>query len=260
MSQGKILFASFADKPNGVVPFSGKGHVLGETNNSPSSGKLTTSRAINKTQDLLSQDHSAKGVRPNSKIEVKFEQNGSRKKTSLVSPVLNTSHQNVLSNYFPRASVASQKAFRSVTGSPTKSATVGDISKNSLSSSSQRRTSSSKVALRNSLKAIESTSVTATQDASGSENEFPSKRRRLEDKTVFDNFFLTKEKTHRGGDDPERSSHPVAAAQKSSSSSSQSKMVDCPVCQNEVLESQINEHLDLCLEDDSIKAKSRKNL
>ncbi|KAM7049841.1 DNA-dependent metalloprotease SPRTN isoform 3-T4 [Molossus nigricans] len=153
----KLAAAEKKDKPNGVVPFSGKGHVLGES--SPSSGKL-------KTQDLLSQDHSAKGVRLNSKIEVKFEQNGSRKKTSLVSPVLNTSHQNVLSNYFPRASVANQKAFRNVTGSPKNSTEIGDINKNSLSSSSPRRTSSSKIALRNSLKAIESTSVTASQNAS----------------------------------------------------------------------------------------------
>ncbi|KAM7049840.1 DNA-dependent metalloprotease SPRTN isoform 2-T3 [Molossus nigricans] len=247
----KLAAAEKKDKPNGVVPFSGKGHVLGES--SPSSGKL-------KTQDLLSQDHSAKGVRLNSKIEVKFEQNGSRKKTSLVSPVLNTSHQNVLSNYFPRASVANQKAFRNVTGSPKNSTEIGDINKNSLSSSSPRRTSSSKIALRNSLKAIESTSVTASQNASGSEYEFPSKRRRLEDKTVFDNFFIQKERTQSGGNDLKCSSLPVAATQNSSSSSSQSKMVNCPVCKNEVLESQINEHLDLCLEDDSIKVKSGKYL
>nr|KAF6400042.1 SprT-like N-terminal domain [Molossus molossus] len=247
----KLAAAEKKDKPNGVVPFSGKGHVLGES--SPSSGKL-------KTQDLLSQDHSAKGVRLNSKIEVKFEQNGSRKKTSLVSPVLNTSHQNVLSNYFPRASVANQKAFRNVTGSPKNSTEIGDINKNSLSSSSPRRTSSSKIALRNSLKAIESTSVTASQNAGGSEYEFPSKRRRLEDKTVFDNFFIQKEKTQSGGNDLKCSSLPVAATQNSSSSSGQSKMVNCPVCKNEVLESQINEHLDLCLEDDSIKVKSGKNL
>ncbi|KAM8817641.1 DNA-dependent metalloprotease SPRTN isoform 2-T2 [Rhynchonycteris naso] len=256
----KLTATENKDKPNQVVPFSGKGHILGETNNSPPSGKLTTSCAVNKTQDLFIQDHSTTAVGPNSKIEVNFEQNGSRKKTSLVSPVLNTSHQNVLSNYFPRVLVANQKAFRSVTGSPTKNLTVGDISKNSISSSSQRRTSSSKVALRNSLKAVEPTSVAASHGASGSENEFPSKRPRLEDKTGFDNFFIKKEKIQCDDNNPTCSSCPATATQDSSSSSSQSKRVNCPVCQSEVLESQINEHLDLCLEDDGTKVKARKNL
>ncbi|XP_072612086.1 DNA-dependent metalloprotease SPRTN isoform X3 [Vulpes vulpes] len=239
-----------------LIPFSGKGYVLGETSNSPSSGKFVTSYAINKTQDLLSHDHSAKALRPNSKIEVKFEQNGSSKKTPLVSPILTASHQNVLSNYFPRVSVANQKTFRSVNGSPTKSLTAGDITKNSISSGSHKRVTSSKISLRNSLKAPESTSVTAPQDVSGPEEKLPSKRPRLEDKTVFDNFFIKKEQVQSGGNDPKWSSHPTAATQNSSSASSQNRMVDCPVCQNEVLESQINEHLDWCLEGGSINVKS----
>uniref|UniRef100_A0A2K6EZQ8 DNA-dependent metalloprotease SPRTN n=1 Tax=Propithecus coquereli TaxID=379532 RepID=A0A2K6EZQ8_PROCO len=233
-----------------LIPFSGKGYILGETSNLPSSGKLISSQAINKTQELLSQDHSANTLRPNSKTEVKFEQNGSSKKTShLVSPVLNTSHQNVLSNYFPRVSAANQKAFRSVNGSsPTTSLTVGDITKNSVSSSSQRRVTSSKISLKNSLKAMESTSVTAPQELSGSEDKFPNKRPRLEDKTVSDNFFIEKEKIRSDGNDPKCSSRPITTTQNSSNSCSQSKMVNCPVCQNKVLESQINEHLDSCLE------------
>ncbi|XP_022379402.1 sprT-like domain-containing protein Spartan [Enhydra lutris kenyoni] len=249
------------DKPNRgetqlLIPFSGKGYVLGERSSSPSSGKFVAPYTINKTQDLLGQDHSAKALRPSSKIEVKFEHNGSSKKTPLVSPVLTTSHQNVLSNYFPTVSVASQKAFRSVSGSPTKSLTVGDIPKNSVSSGSQRRVTSSKISLRNSLKAPESTSLTAPPDASGPEEKFPSKRPRLEDKTVFDKFFIKREQVQSGGNGPEWWSHPTAATPSPSSPASCLRMVDCPVCQNEVLESQINEHLDRCLEGDSIKVKS----
>lgn len=262
----KIFFAFFADKPNRgeaqlVIPFSGKGYVLGEASNLPSPGKLITSHAINKTQDLLNQNHSANAVRPNSKIKVKFEKNGSSKNSHLVSPAVNNSHQNVLSNYFPRVSVANQKAFRGVNGSPRKSETVGNIPKNSVSSSSQRRVSSSKISLRNSSKVMESTSVTPSWDVSGSEDTFPNKRPRLEDKTVFDNFFIKKEQIESSGNDPKYSSYPTTTTQNSSSSSSQSKMVTCPVCHNEVLESQINEHLDWCLEGDSIKVKSwRKSL
>ncbi|XP_024103752.1 DNA-dependent metalloprotease SPRTN isoform X2 [Pongo abelii] len=245
------------DKPNKgeaqlVIPFSGKGYVLGETSNLPSPGKLITSHAINKTQDLLNQNHSANAVRPNSKIKVKFEQNDSSKNSHLVSPAVSNSHQSVLSNYFPRVSVASQKAFRGGNGSPRISVTVGNIPKNSVSSSSQRRVSSSKISLRNSSKVMESASVMPSQDVSGSEDTFQNKRPRLEDKTVFDNFFIKKEQIKSSGNDPKYS---TTTAQNSSSSSSQSKMVNCPVCQNEVLESQINEHLDWCLEGDSIKVK-----
>ncbi|XP_004691191.1 PREDICTED: sprT-like domain-containing protein Spartan [Condylura cristata] len=240
-----------------LIPFSGKGYVLGETSNSLSPGKFTTSHAANKTQDLLSQDHSASALRANSKTEGKFEQSSSSKKTShLVSPVLNSSHQNVLSNYFPRVSVANQKAFRSVNGSPTNNVAVTDITKNTISSSSQRRVTASKVALRNSLKAVEPTSVTPSQDVSGPEERFPIKRPRRDDKTIIDNFFIKKEQISSGGSDPKCSSHPVATAQNSSSSSSQGRMVTCPVCHSEVIESQINEHLDWCLAGDSINVKS----
>ncbi|KAG8516631.1 SprT-like domain-containing protein Spartan [Galemys pyrenaicus] len=240
-----------------LIPFSGKGYVLGETSNYLPSEKFITSHVVNKTQDLLSQEHSASALRPNSKTEGKFEQNGSSKKNShLVSPILSNSHQNVLSNYFPRVSVANQKPFRSVNGSPTNKITLADITKNTISSSSQRRVTSSKIALRNSLKAVESTSVTTSQDVNGPEERFPSKRPRQEDRTVFDNFFIKKEQIQSSGTDPKCSSHPVATTQNSSSSSSQSRMVTCPVCQNEVVESQINEHLDWCLAGDNIKVKS----
>lgn len=238
-----------------LIPFSGKGYVLGKTSNSPSSGKLI-SNAFNKTQGRLSQDHSGNAVTPNSKLEVKLEQNGSNKKSHLISPVLNANHQSVLNNYFFKVSVANPKAFRNVSGSPIKSLTVGDATKNSSSSSSQRMATSSNMPLRNSLKAVESASVTASQVVSGPEDKVPNKRPRLEDKTVFDNFFIKKRKIQSGGSDQKCSSSPTTTTQNSSSSSSQSKMVNCPVCHNEVLNSEINEHLDWCLEDDSMKVKN----
>uniref|UniRef100_A0A8D0LLX7 DNA-dependent metalloprotease SPRTN n=1 Tax=Sus scrofa TaxID=9823 RepID=A0A8D0LLX7_PIG len=244
------------DKPNRsktqlLIPFSGKGYVLGETSNSPSSGKWITSHAVNKTQDLFSQDQSANALRSNSKTAVKFEQNGSSKKTSLVPSVPSSKHQNVLSNYFPRVSVANQKAFRSVAGSPAKSLTVGDITKNSAPSSSQRRVTSSKVSLRESFKAVESTSVTVPPG-----DQCPGKRPRLEDRAAFDNFFIKKNQIQSGGNDPKCPSHLPAATPNPSSSSSWSRTVNCPVCQSEVLEFHINEHLDRCLEGDSTQGKS----
>ncbi|XP_004712229.1 DNA-dependent metalloprotease SPRTN isoform X1 [Echinops telfairi] len=255
-----VSAANSKDKPSRgetqlLIPFTGKGYVLGETSSSLSPRKFITSHAINKTQDLLSQDSSVNALRQNSKIEAKFEQNSLSKKP-LVPTVLNNHHQNVLSNYFPRVSVANQKAFRSVNGSPTKSLPVGNIYKNSFSSGSQRRATSPKVSSRNPLKVMESTSLTASQNDDGSDDKFPNKRPRLEDRTVFDRFFIKKEQIQ-GGNDSKGNSHSTTSAQNSSSSSGQNKMVHCPVCQKEVLESKINEHLDCCLESgESIRIES----
>ncbi|XP_062938838.1 DNA-dependent metalloprotease SPRTN isoform X2 [Cynocephalus volans] len=236
------------------TPFSGKGHVLRETSSSSSSGRLITSHATNKTQDLLSRDHSANALRPNSKIEVKFEQNGSSKKTwHPASPVPNASHQNVLSNYFPRVSAANQKALQSVGSSPVKSLAASDVAKSSVASSSQRRATSSKTSLRNSLKAAELTSLTTSQNKGGAEGKLPSKRPRLEDKTVLDNFFIEKEQIQSGSDGPQCSARP---AQQPCSPPRPSKLVRCPVCQSEVPKSHINEHLDWCLERGVIKVNS----
>lgn len=245
---GKDLISSTEnkDKPQRsetqlLIPFSGKGYVLGKTSNLPSSGKFITD-AINETPNLLRQDHSVKAVRPGSKAEVKFEYNGPSK--------------NVLSNYFPIVSVANQKAFKNVNGSPLKTTTVDDITKTSVSTDSQGRVTSSKIPVRNPLKATGLTSVTASPAVSGHEDKRPCKRVKLEDKTVFDSFFIKREQLKNAGNHPICSSYPVSTIQNSSASSSQSKMVLCPVCQNEVLETQINEHLDCCLEADVIEVKS----
>lgn len=218
-----------------------------------SSGKLPRSRAI-KTQDPLGQDPSAGAGRRKSKTEAKSEPNG-----QAVSPVLNPTRQSVVSNYFPRAPAASHQAFRSVGGCPTKGAAAGDTSKSSASSASQRRTSSSKAALRNSVKAGESAPGAAAQGRSRAEAEPPRKQRRLEDKTVFDKFFINKERSPTGGGDAKGSAHPAAAPQSSGSSTGPIKMVPCPVCQQQVPRPQINEHLDWCLESDHSEVK-RRNL
>ncbi|XP_029787167.1 sprT-like domain-containing protein Spartan [Suricata suricatta] len=239
-----------------LIPFSGQGHVLGDTSNSPPPGRLGASHTVCKTQDLLGQDQSAEALRQKSKTEVKSEQNDSSKKTSLVSPVLTAGHQNVISNYFLRVSAVNQKAFGSVSGTPTKSGTVGDIPQNSVSSRSHRRVTSSKKPRRDSLKAPESTSVTVPPDGSEPEERVPSKRARLEDKAVFDHFFVKKEQIDDGASDPTGSSRSPAEAQSCGGSARESRAVHCPVCQTQVLESQINEHLDRCLEGDSISVKS----
>lgn len=245
MGSGKTVICSVADKTNGVVPFSGRGHVLGETSNLPSSGKTPTPSAVNKTQEPLGQDHPARAGRWKPKTEVKFEQNGSRKKT--VSPALNASRQSTVSSYFPRAAAATRKAFRSASGAPAESAAAGDAGESAACSAAQRRPSS-KAALRNAPSAS-----AASQGRGWADTGPPSKQRRLEDKTVFDKFFIKTDQVPSGGGDP----RPAAAAPTPGSPASQSPTVACPVCQDEVLESLINAHLDLCLEGDGSQVKSR---
>ncbi|ELW68154.1 sprT-like domain-containing protein Spartan [Tupaia chinensis] len=227
-----------------LIPFSGKGYVLGEASSLPSSGKLVTSRAVTKTPDLSERQSAAAG-RPCAKAGGEFEQNVSSKKPHLASPFLNTGHQSVLSSYFPRVPVASQKAFRGASGSPTESLPMGDVTRNAVSASSQRRVTASKVSLRNSSKAVESTPLAAPQDASASGDTVPRKRARLGDTAGLGRFFIQKEPAA-GGGDPERGPWPDPGPP-GASGGGHHRLVCCPVCQREVHEGCINEHLDGCL-------------
>lgn len=270
----KSCLFSFADKlckgeAQPLIPFSGKGYVLGDTSSCPLPGKLSTSYMVNEAKGLSNQDHSASGLILDSNIEVKCEQNGfPSKRPHLVSPVPTASHQSVLSSYFPRVSVANQKAFRNVNGSPVKSGTIGDGTKHSASSGSQRKVPPSRASLRNATKVMASASATVSsatvtpstisQEESTSEDQFPNKRLRLEDRTALDNII--KEQTHSGGGDLQNNSRPPATStvRSSSSSCSQRRLVNCPVCQNVVLESGINEHLDRCLEGNKTNLRPRR--
>lgn len=246
-----------------LIPFSGKGYVLGDTSTCPSAGKLNTSHMVNDTKGLSGQDHSASGLKLDSNVEVKCEQNGlPNKKPHLVTPLPTASHQSVLSSYFPRVSVANQKAFRNVNGSPVKSGTM-DGTKHSASAGAQRKVPPSRASLRNSSKVTAPASATVTSAAgtsaaisreeSGSEDQFLNKRPRLEDRTALNNI---KEQTQSGGD-LEDSSWPTAISTPRSSGG-QRRLVNCPVCQGVVLESQINEHLDRCLEGSKTNLRPRR--
>lgn len=246
-----------------LIPFSGKGYVLGDASTCPSAGKLNTSYMVNEAKGLSSQDHSVSGLRLNSSAEVRCEQNCLPKKPHLVSPLPTASHQSVLSSYFPRVSVANQKAFRNVNGSPVKNGTTGDGTKRPASGGSQRKVPPSRASLRNTSKvtapasatvtSAAGTSATISREESGSEDQFLNKRPRLEDRTALDTI---KEQTQSGGD-LQSSSQPTAASTPQSLSS-QRRLVNCPVCQGVVVESQINEHLDRCLEGNKTNLRPRR--
>ncbi|XP_036609197.1 sprT-like domain-containing protein Spartan [Trichosurus vulpecula] len=89
-----------------------------------------------------------------------------------------------------------------------------------------------------------------SQGINSSEDKLPNKRPKIENKTAFANFFIKKEQTnsiYTSGSSSKHSSFLVTSSQNSSSLISHKKAVSCPVCQTQVLETEINEHLDSCL-------------
>ncbi|XP_007507917.2 DNA-dependent metalloprotease SPRTN [Monodelphis domestica] len=90
----------------------------------------------------------------------------------------------------------------------------------------------------------------SSQRINSSEDKLPNKRPKIENKTAFANFFIKKEQINSmctNGNGTNCSSFPVTSSQNSSNLISHKKGVSCPVCQTQVLEAQINEHLDSCL-------------
>ncbi|XP_072503581.1 DNA-dependent metalloprotease SPRTN [Notamacropus eugenii] len=90
----------------------------------------------------------------------------------------------------------------------------------------------------------------SSRGINSSEDKLANKRPKVENKTDFANFFIKKKHVNNictNGNDSKCSSFPVTSSQNSSSLISHKKAVSCPVCQAQVLETEINEHLDSCL-------------
>ncbi|XP_027726571.1 sprT-like domain-containing protein Spartan [Vombatus ursinus] len=90
----------------------------------------------------------------------------------------------------------------------------------------------------------------SSRGINSSEDELSNKRPKVENKTAFANFFIKKEQMNNictSENGSKCSSFPVTSSQNSSSLISHKKAVSCPVCQTQVLETEINEHLDSCL-------------
>ncbi|XP_068920978.1 DNA-dependent metalloprotease SPRTN [Petaurus breviceps papuanus] len=109
--------------------------------------------------------------------------------------------------------------------------------------------------LPNPLDATRSTHKTqlksnSSQEINSSEDKLPNKRPKVENKTAFANFFIKNEQVNgicTSSNGSKCSSFPVTSSQNSSSLINHKKAVSCPVCQAQVLEIEINEHLDSCL-------------
>lgn len=222
-----------------IIPFSGKGYILGGKR-SESSLEGAVSPSI-KTRELIqSQYHSPAGSsRSNPKNETKFEQNISC--TTISSPFSQSDSEKSFASSitFPRFSVANHKAYTNVNGSPVKNASL--IGKRSESNSTKAPTDTSHKGTPETTISISATmtprSQSPSQRNSNTHNGGPAKRARMEDSVMFVNYFVKK------GELKETSKPAISET----STNDQNRNVCCPVCQSEVLETKINEHLDLCL-------------
>ncbi|NXO00188.1 SPRTN protein, partial [Rhinopomastus cyanomelas] len=227
---------------NSVVPFSGKGYRLGDGNSRVSIKTTDSSSCVRNSETSGSQHHSR--AIPIPKNEIKFEKSP---RSGILFP-LNTGDVSEKINLaskreFPKLSVANTKAYKNLSGSPVKIARVAE-----------EKSTQGSANCKKPLKQLCFEQTVATQVAA--EKKIPKSPSiqqqwpKTEDRTTFENYFIK-----RGSTDVTSSvktpmkpkAQPTVPSASSSTAVRPDEKVRCPVCQTEVLESKINEHLDACL-------------
>ncbi|XP_073194165.1 DNA-dependent metalloprotease SPRTN isoform X2 [Lepidochelys kempii] len=239
-----------------LIPFSGKGYQLGGAG-LWSSERHKSSNSIKGREIPSPQCYSAAGTaRSVPKNELKFEPNTFS--TSISHPVFTdrSNHKNsfALNHKFPKISVANTKAYRNVDGSPVKISPVngGNLNQSPTNAKSVFP-SSNETPKQTSFEQAETTLrswVSSQGNSSFESGGIPQKRPKTEDKSAFVNYFIKRESTDgtsRTNTPIKNNAEPTVSSESCSSAVSQNKKVSCPVCQTEVLETKINEHLDSCL-------------
>ncbi|XP_074846284.1 DNA-dependent metalloprotease SPRTN [Carettochelys insculpta] len=240
-----------------LIPFSGKGYQLGGTGLWSSKTHTSSNTSIKDRETPSPQCYSAAGTaRPVLKNELKFEPHTFS--TSISRPVFtpNTNDKNsfALSQKFPKISVANTKAYRNVDGSPVKMSPVDGGKLNQSPTNAKLDSPCFNETPKRACFEQDDTSPRAqisSQGNSSFENAGkPQKRPKMEDKTAFANYFIKRDSTGgtcRTSTPAKSNAQPTVSSENCSSAVSQEKKVSCPVCQTEVLETKINEHLDSCL-------------
>ncbi|XP_029890448.1 DNA-dependent metalloprotease SPRTN [Aquila chrysaetos chrysaetos] len=240
--------AQMRDTQN-LMPFSGKGYQLGGGESGLSEKNTNSSSSVRNSETPGSQHRSAVRTIPIPKNEIKFEKSP---RSGIFFPLYTDDASEKINlaskREFPKLSVADTKAYKNVSGSPVKIARVMEEKSNQGSANGKRV-----IPLHNRpLKQICFEQTTAAQVASekkSSESTNTLQRwPKMEDKTAFENYFIKKESTALSINTPMKTKAESTVSSASSSTAvRQDEKVSCPVCQTEVLESKINEHLDSCL-------------
>ncbi|NXM30937.1 SPRTN protein, partial [Oxyruncus cristatus] len=233
-----------------LMPFSGMGYRLGGGDSVLSEKDTNASSSIGNSEAHGSQHHSAVRIRPIPKNEIKFEKLTHSGIFSLQPDDESEKIDLGLKRDFPKPSVANTEDYENDRGLPARMARVRELKSNQGSANNKRALPSPDRPPK--LICLEQT--TTAQVASEKKSleciNTPQRWPKMEDKTAFEKYFIKK-----GGTDVTSSINTTmktkAEFTQSSASSSnpvrQDKNVSCPVCEAQVLESKINEHLDSCL-------------
>ncbi|NXF55266.1 SPRTN protein, partial [Oceanites oceanicus] len=234
-----------------LMPFSGKGYRLGGGGSGLSEKNTNSSSSVRNSETPGSQHCSTLHTIPIPKNEIKFEKSP---RNGIFFPFYtdDTSEKINLASKreFPKPSVANTKAYKNVSGSPVKIARVMEEKSNQGSAHGKRVMPLYNRAPKQ-ICFEQTTAAQVTPEKKGSEctntlQQWP----KMEDKTAFENYFIKKGSTdvalHINTPMKTKAESTVSSAS-SSAAVSQDTKVSCPVCQTEVLESKINEHLDSCL-------------
>ncbi|NWS95906.1 SPRTN protein, partial [Mionectes macconnelli] len=220
-----------------LMPFSGMGYRLGGGDSVLSEKDTNASSSIGNSQAHCSQHRSP--VRPIPKNEIKFEKLPRNGIFPLHTDDDSEKINLALKHEFPKPSNAED--YENDSGVPARMAHIRELKSNQGSANNKRALPSPdrppKQICLEQKKSLECINT-------------PQRWPKMEDKTAFEKYFLKK-----GGSDVTLSINtPVKTkaefTQSSASSGNsvrQDKNVSCPVCEAEVLESKINEHLDSCL-------------
>ncbi|NXN20008.1 SPRTN protein, partial [Indicator maculatus] len=229
-----------------LTPFSGKGYRLGGGNSGLSEKSTNSSISVSNTETPAVEHRSVRTV-PIPKNEIKFEKSP---RSGIFFPLFTDDASEKINlaskREFPKPSVASTKAYRNVDGSPVKIARVTEEKSNQDSVNSKRVTVPPKqICLQ-----WTTTGQVAAEKKSSECTNTPHRWPKMEDKTAFENYFLKKGSSDvsLSIDSPMKTSAEFTVSSANcSTAAKQDKKVSCPVCQTEVLEPKINEHLDSCL-------------
>lgn len=229
-----------------LMPFSGTGYRLGGGDGVLSEKNTNTSSSIGNSEAHGSLHHSAVRTIPVPKNEIKREKlphsgifplrtSGASEKTNLA-----------VKREFPKPSAAYTEDDENDRGLPARMARVTEGTSSQGSPADKRAVPSSNWSPKQICLEQTPTAQGASEKRSlecvNTLQRWPKK----EDKTAFEKYFIKK-----GGTDVTTTMRNRAEFTQSSASPSnpvrQDRKVSCPVCETEVLESKINEHLDSCL-------------
>ncbi|NWH57685.1 SPRTN protein, partial [Geococcyx californianus] len=233
------------------VPFSGTGYRLGGGDCGPLRKSTDSSSSVRNSETPGSQHHSAVKTILTPKNEIKFEKSP---RSGIFFPLYTDDASKKINlaskREFPKLSVANTKAYKNVSGSPVKIARATEEESNQDSANNKSvtllyNTPPKQICLEQPTGA-QVASEKKSSECTNALQQWP----KMKDKTAFENYFIKKGSTDVTLSINTPMKTEVLSTVSSASSSTaarQDKKVSCPVCQTEVLESKINEHLDSCL-------------